>query len=226
MSSKKLLIFGLIPALLFQLIGAELYFDVWATEPLGKVIFLLTKVLLLVWPLLWWKSIKTPFQLRPNKLKSELSSGFTTGFFLSLALVAAFSVFPNKELLASQIALKAEAYLNLNLELYLLFSLFLVFFHSLLEEYYWRWFCVKGLSQNLKTLPSLLIANAAFAAHHFVVLMAFVDLAWGVLGTFGVFLGGLTWSFLYKKTNSLFAPWISHACVDATIMGIGYFLLF
>lgn len=223
---KKFLLFGILPALLFQVVGATLYFEVWPLEPLGKAIYLATKVLLLMWPLLWWKSIKTPLQIRSKKPSRDTVYGLISGILLSLGLVLVFIIFPNKEALTLQIQNKADAYLDLSLQLYILFSLFLSLAHSLLEEYYWRWFSVKSLTQHCSPNTAILIGNLGFSAHHFIIINAFMGPVWAVLGTFGVFLGGLTWSWLYKKSDSLFASWISHICVDATIMGIGYLLLF
>lgn len=226
LSKRTFLLFGLLPALFFQVLGAYFYFDVWAEQPLGKIIYLVTKTLLVLWPLFWWKALKTPLSIRPKKLARDLAYGMGSGLLLSLGLVLVFLILPNKEVLASQVQSKAEAYLNLNLQFFLLFSIFLSLAHSLLEEYYWRWFTAKGLEQTLKPLPAILVANLAFAAHHFIVLSSFVNFGWACFGTFGVFLGGLVWSRLQEKTGTLFASWISHACVDATIMGIGYHLLF
>lgn len=225
-ASKKSLYFGLFPALIFQVIGAYLYFEVWPLQTLGKVIYFATKFLLLAWPLIWWKHLKTPLLIRPKKVLRDLALGLSSGLLLSLGLVLIFQFLPSKELLTLQIQDKAEAYLNLNLQLYFLFSLFLSLAHSLLEEYYWRWFTAKGLAQYFSTRSAILIANLAFAAHHFIILSSFVNFSWAIFGTFAVFVGGVLWSILEQKTGSLFASWISHALVDATIMGIGYFLLF
>lgn len=223
---KKFLLYGILPALLFQILGSYLYFEVWPLEPLGKAIYIATKVLLLIWPLLWWKAIHTPLQIRSKKISRDTAYGLSSGLLLSLGLVFVFLIFPNKEALTLQIQSKADAFLNLNLQLYILFSLFLSLAHSLLEEYYWRWFTIKGLSQHCSPNTAMLVGNLGFAAHHFIIINAFMGPVWAGLGTVGVFLGGLTWSWLYRKSDSLFASWISHICVDATIMGMGYLLLF
>lgn len=226
--NERLFLFGLMPALVFQVIGAFFYFDIWPTQVLGKATYLATKILLLIWPLLWWKSLSTPLRLRPQKILFESLYGLGSGLLLSLCLLLIFFVLPNKELLSTQIHSKAEAYLDLNLGFYIIFSIFLSLGHSLLEEYYWRWFLGKGLQSkgNYSLWTALILTNAAFSAHHFIVLNALVELPWAIFGTIAVFLAGITWSLLYEKTNSIFASWLSHACVDATIMAIGYSLLF
>jgi uncharacterized protein len=41
----------------------------------------------------------------------------------------------------------------------------------------------------------------------------------------GVAIGGGVWCWLYAKTGSLYAAWISHLLIDAAIMWIGYDLV-
>lgn len=225
-TAKKFLLFGLLPALLFQVIGAYFYFQIWPMETAGKVTYSLTKILLFVWPLLWWKAMSTPLHILPKKAAHEIFLGLASGLALSCALFLIFLVLPSKEVLSAQIHTKAEAYLNLNLGLYIAFSIFLSLAHSLLEEYYWRWFLGKGLQNSMSPWGAITLANVAFSAHHFIVLNALVELPWAISGTCAVFIAGMTWSLLYKRTGSLFSSWISHACVDATIMVIGASLLF
>ncbi|QQR55505.1 CPBP family intramembrane metalloprotease [Candidatus Peregrinibacteria bacterium] len=225
-SQKKFLLFGLVPALIFQTIGATLYFDLWAEGTGAKIIYSLTKVLLLIWPLLWWKYVKTPLKITPHKAAKEIAWGLSTGLFLSLGILLVFTVFPEKDLLTEQIQEKIDAYFGMSAALYLLFSVFLCVGHSLLEEYYWRWFTGSGLKQTLPKMPALFLTNLGFAAHHFIILNSLTTGTWAVFGTFGVFAGGVIWSLLHEKTQSLFAPWLSHLCVDVTLMGIAYYLLF
>ena len=40
-----------------------------------------------------------------------------------------------------------------------------------------------------------------------------------------VAIGGAFWAWLYNRTNSLLAPWVSHALIDAGIFWIGYDLV-
>ena len=38
--------------------------------------------------------------------------------------------------------------------------------------------------------------------------------------------GGAVWAWVYHRTRSLAATWLSHALVDAAILMVGYDLLF
>ncbi len=226
MNKKTFLYFGLIPALLVPSVAAYFYFNVWGDESLGRLIYTLSKIFFLLWPLLWLKSIKKTSSIKKDSKRSHIFTGILTGLGLSIALLLLFWIFPDKTALTQNIATKANAYLDLNLKLYLFFSLFLVLGHSLFEEYYWRWFVLKGLHQYTSASKALWISSLGFSAHHFLVLSTFTNTAWAILGTFSVALGGWIWGWQYQKTKSILPIWISHACVDATIMSIGYFLLF
>ena len=45
-------------------------------------------------------------------------------------------------------------------------------------------------------------------------------------GRGGVATGGAVWAWLYERTGSLWAAWLSHLLVDTAIMAVGYDLVF
>ena len=45
-------------------------------------------------------------------------------------------------------------------------GLFYSLVHSLLEEYYWRWFVFRGLRRHLNLWPAIAISSVAFMGHH------------------------------------------------------------
>ncbi len=111
--------------------------------------------------------------------------------------------------------------------LYLVMTVFYVFFHSLLEEYYWRWF-VFGQLRRLTSLPlAIAVSSLGFMAHHVCVLSHYFG--WfspmSMLLSLAVAGGGGIWAWLYNRTGSLFGPWICHAFVDAAIFIVGYDLV-
>lgn len=101
---------------------------------------------------------------------------------------------------------------------------FYALLHSLLEEYYWRWFVFAQLSRVMRLGPAIAISAVGFMAHHVIVLSVFFG--WGsflsLFLSFGVAVGGVIWAWLFHHCRSLFAPWLSHALVDAGIFLIGF----
>lgn len=99
--------------------------------------------------------------------------------------------------------------------------------HSLLEEYYWRWFVFAQLKSLLSVWPAAMISALGFMAHHVIVLgtyFGFFSLAtW--LFSLAIACGGLYWAWLYDRSESLLGPWLSHLLIDAAIFTIGYHML-
>ena len=105
--------------------------------------------------------------------------------------------------------------------------MFYSLFHSLLEEYYWRWFVFRQLRRLVPLWPAIVVSALGFMGHHVIVLSEFFKeapwLAW--LFSSAVAVGGVFWAWLYERTGSLFGPWLSHLLIDAGIFWVGYDLV-
>ncbi|MCC7085279.1 MAG: CPBP family intramembrane metalloprotease [Pirellulales bacterium] len=106
-------------------------------------------------------------------------------------------------------------------------AIFYSLVHSLLEEYYWRWF-VFGRMRSLMPLASaIVISSLAFMAHHVIVLGCYFGWSngWTYFFSVATAIGGGFWAWLYHRSGSIYGPWISHLLMDAGIFGIGYDLV-
>jgi membrane protease YdiL (CAAX protease family) len=111
---------------------------------------------------------------------------------------------------------------------YAVLAVFVVAAHSLLEEYYWRWFVFGGLRQFLALVPAMVLSSLAFMAHHVIVLYVYLPgRFWAAALPFAlaIAVGGGVWAFLYERNGSLWSPWLSHLIIDAAIFAIGWDLL-
>lgn len=106
-------------------------------------------------------------------------------------------------------------------------GLFYALVHSLLEEYYWRWFVFGQLRRALSLAAAAGLSGMAFGAHHFLLVGTFFGVAspgtW-LLGL-AVIVGGVVWAVIYERRGSLYACWVSHAVIDAAIFAVGYDLV-
>jgi membrane protease YdiL (CAAX protease family) len=112
---------------------------------------------------------------------------------------------------------------------FILFAIFLSVVHSLLEEYYWRWFVFGRARRYLGFLPALVVSSVAFMGHHVVVLAVFFPGRFWELAlpfSFTVGVGGGVFAWLYHRTESLYAPWLGHMLIDGAIMAVGYDMVF
>ena len=112
---------------------------------------------------------------------------------------------------------------------YWAFAGFLCVIHSLLEEYYWRWFVFGQLRRVAPAGAAILVSSFAFMAHHIIVLnVYFPGQFWTATLPFSLCVagGGIIWAWLYDRSGSLLGPWLGHLLIDAAILVIGYDLVF
>lgn len=107
---------------------------------------------------------------------------------------------------------------------YIALGTFYALCHSLLEEYYWRWFVFVEWKGYVRTWSAVLLSSMGFMLHH-VLLLAFY-FGWNSWLTYfcsaGVAVGGIAWAWLFQRSKSLYGPWLSHLLVDAAIFVIGF----
>jgi membrane protease YdiL (CAAX protease family) len=112
---------------------------------------------------------------------------------------------------------------------YVLLALFISVVHSLFEEYYWRWYVFRNLEQLLPLGWAVVVSALGFMAHHVIVLAVYfpgrffslaLPLSLCIAG------GGVVWAWLYHQSGSIYSPWLSHMLIDASIMVVGYDLMF
>lgn len=110
---------------------------------------------------------------------------------------------------------------------YLAMAVFYSLAHSLLEEYYWRWFIFRELRTLASLAPAVLWSSIGFMAHHVLVVGSYFG--WlsplTILFSLSVAIGGAYWAWLYERSQSIVGPWISHLLIDATIFVVGYDIL-
>jgi membrane protease YdiL (CAAX protease family) len=107
-------------------------------------------------------------------------------------------------------------------------AVFMSILHSFLEEYYWRWFVFGQLRQSMPALGANLLSSFAFMAHHVVVLSFYMKgYFWEAALPFSLCVagGGVVWSWMYQRYQSLCGPWLSHLLVAAALMVLGYAML-
>jgi membrane protease YdiL (CAAX protease family) len=110
---------------------------------------------------------------------------------------------------------------------YAAIAIFYSLAHSLLEEYYWRWFVFGRLKNRLALRPAIVVSALAFMAHHVVVLSSYFGFLnpWTWFFSLATALGGSVWAWLYHRSGSIYGPWLSHLLIDAAVFGIGYDLM-
>lgn len=195
-------------------------------------IYSVGKVIQFAFPLLYVVFFERS-QLRTLKLATRgLFLGVAFGVIVDLAMAGVyFGVLRNSPATAdtpAKIFGKLQEFGLATPAGYLAIGLFLCAMHSLLEEFYWRWFVFGWLKRYLSLWLAIAVSSVGFMAHHIVILYVyFPGRFWSIAMplSLGVAVGGAAWAWMYRRSESLLGPWLSHALIDAGIMLIGYDLL-
>jgi membrane protease YdiL (CAAX protease family) len=160
-----------------------------------------------------------------------LALGIIFGAIVSAAMLGAyFGGLANSSVLKSAAAIVRHRLKDFGVTdpaLMIAAGAFYALIHSLLEEYYWRWFAFGQLRGMISLRAAIIVSSLAFAGHHVIVLAKYLpDLPWWPLASLAVAVGGATWAFIYDRSRSIVAPWVSHALVDAALFAIGYSMAF
>lgn len=233
-TQRRRLLACALPALVLPFAASLLYFVVLGDSPLARAAYAGTKVFTIVWPVVAVYLIER--RRRPasaerltRRWRRALPLGLVTGLVIGGAIVAAYAIPALGDYargFADDIGTKlADLGVHTRGE-YLAFCAFLAIAHSLIEEYYWRWYAFGALARVWPFGVSAAVASLAFAGHHYVVLGCYFN--WVGAFVFGSFVGvgGALWCWMYRRQGTLAGAWLSHALVDAAIFTVGYRILF
>ena len=230
-SHQAILYLVTLPALVIPLLGSLIYFNLKDQSQLVQIIYGLVKVYTFLWPALAvfvllklpWSHLRGYFRLDAKMAKEGAICGFLMGSVILLTLLT-----PWGDLVRNQAEMVRQKATDMGIiRFFPVFALFISIGHSLLEEYYWRWFVFGQLHRCFpKAWMAHLTGAVGFAAHHFVVTTTFFA---GPMGWFfGCCVGaaGAVWSWLMIRHQSILGAWLAHMLVDLCLMGVGYWLIF
>jgi uncharacterized protein len=199
-----------------------------ATVGIQLLLFNVVKTIQFLFPAVWTFAVqRRPFH-RPRASWEGIPLGVATGLAIALAMAALYGLVVRE---ADWFAPAADAIrqkisgfgIDSRVE-FIALGLFYSLIHSLLEEYYWRWFVYGQLRQQTSFRWAVALSSVGFMAHHILVLGKFFGFAHPATWIFSgcVAVGGILWAWLYERSGSLGGPWVSHLVVDAAIFTIGY----
>jgi membrane protease YdiL (CAAX protease family) len=164
---------------------------------------------------------------RPNAAGALLGAGF--GLLVGVMILGAYyGGLRSSQLLEGmpgRIRQKMAEFGTSSGAAFLALSLFLSVAHSFLEEYYWRWFVFGRLRTLLRLWPAVMLSSLGFMSHHVLIVWAFAPDRWltvVVPASLAIAVGGAVWAWLYDRSGSLLAPWISHALIDGALFVVGW----
>jgi membrane protease YdiL (CAAX protease family) len=108
---------------------------------------------------------------------------------------------------------------------FLLAFAYIMFGNSLVEEYFFRGVIFRN-ALWISQIFAYLLSACMFSLYHITIFGTWFSgfILW--LALFGLFIGGLFFAWLYKKTGGIWWAWIFHIFADLTILVIGYVEIF
>jgi membrane protease YdiL (CAAX protease family) len=198
----------------------------WPDTALGKALFALCKVWILVLPLFWFFGIERQRLLIPRPRRGGIIIGAVLGLAISISIFFGYwTVGRNwidpaviRELIA-KVGLGRPA-------IYVTGALYWTVINSLLEEYVWRWFVYRQFSLLMPGLAAVFASALGFTLHHIVAMQTYFPPHVVAIASCGIFIGGSVWSWCYWKFGTIWPGYVSHAIVDAAVFAIGYHIIF
>lgn len=230
---RKLLWGGIAFAIVFPSIVTWAYFfqAADAAEAVQQTVMATLKLLQFAFPLVWVRAVlkERIVPARPHSAGLAIGAAFGAAVTVAGWLLFDLRLRDTSWFAAALGPIQAKV-AGFGLDAgwkFLALAAFYSVFHSLLEEYYWRWFVFGQLRRVTSLGPAIVVASLGFMAHHVLVLSTYFG--WWTAPTLllsaAVAVGGAFWAWLYARTGSLYGSWLSHAIVDAGIFAVGYALL-
>lgn len=219
-------------AIVLPTVVTWLYFEAFADSPTAtSTAFGIGKTIQFALPLVWVFLVqRQPLRLSwPKRDGVLLGIGFGAAVGAAMLLLYYLVLGPRGFFTgpAEEVRQKVAEFGVTTVAGFAVMGLFYSLVHSLLEEYYWRWFVFGQLRQQVPLWPAIAVSSVGFTLHHVLVLARYFG--WDSPATWlfvsGIAIGGAAWAWLYDRSKSLYGPWISHLIVDAAIFWIGYDLV-
>jgi membrane protease YdiL (CAAX protease family) len=213
-------------------LGTWAYFVLWIGTPVMTALYVATKAFQVLFPAVWVWGVVRQRRQRAAAHGVSIAHGllFALGvaLLLGLAYVLLMRGQPFWMQIGQQIGTKLAGMGLTTPARYWAFVLFLSLAHSLLEEYYWRWFVCGQLQRLMAARAAACLSSVGFTAYHVIVFHEYLHELWWLtlLMAAGVAAGGYYWARLLQRHASLLGPWASHLAVDLAVFGLGYLMIF
>ncbi|MHC5002639.1 MAG: CPBP family intramembrane glutamic endopeptidase [Planctomycetota bacterium] len=188
----------------------------------GQVVFAACKLWMLLLPAVWRLRVdRRPISLSPAR-HGGLGVGALLGLAIAVVILAAYALVGERlidEHHVREIARRTEIAGPVR---FLVAAAFWICINSVIEEYVYRWFLFEKCEVLVGTRTAVVLSAAFFTIHHVIALRTQFDGLVTAIGSLGVFVGGLVWSWCYQRYRSIWPGYVSHAIVDVAVFWLGW----
>ncbi|MGM0378387.1 MAG: CPBP family intramembrane glutamic endopeptidase [Bacillota bacterium] len=196
-------------------------------DQIFKINYLNKVIIKLVLMIISFLILKFIYNSKMNFIKIKNFKNYKSGIYVSVFtfLIIFIGFFIIKDFL-NLTKIKNDFFYKYNLKgiSFFIASFYLIFINALLEEYFFRGFIL----QNFRNKKFASVFSAlSFSIYH---LANFIN--WFsnklilIFPLIGLFIAGLLFNFLAKKTKDIYNSYIPHLFADLSIVIIGYYILF
>lgn len=195
----------------------------------GSVIFGISKIWLVAFPLVWMLCVDR----ERISCSQPKHGGFAVATLLGLVILAiifaAYFVVPTEWIDPPRVQAVAAKNRLTEKAIFIGLALYWCIVNSLLEEYVWRWFVFRKCEVVLPALKgwiAVVLSAYFFTLHHIVAVKAQFGWPITILASTGVFIGGVVWSWLYRRYRSIWPCYVAHLLADIPVFVIGWWIIF
>jgi len=201
----------------------------WPGTALGTLLYIGAKCWIVLVPLIWWRCIDHgAWSWSPPK-RGGFAVALIAGVVIAAVMLGVYAIALHNHWLASSIPRMRAQAARTHLDVWWVFLVFVLVISSanaLMEEFVWRWFVYRQCAALMPSALAVLAAAALFTVHHTAALCVQATAASVLLGSLGVFLGGLIWSWMYQRYQSIWPGFVCHILADAGMFAIGWHMIY
>ena len=120
------------------------------------------------------------------------------------------------------IAWQLEQDVGVNKEIFVYIGLYITFGNSFIEEFFFRGILLVWLAQFWSWRWVSVLSAFLFAGYHVSIFAGWFDWKLTLLSLLGLFIGGVFFNALNKKSRTLYPGWIAHICGDVAVILVGF----
>jgi uncharacterized protein len=198
----------------------------YADGSLGVALWAFCKVWLFGLPVAWLLLVDRDKPSSSPVRKGGLLVGAASGLIIAAIIFGAWWLLA-KDVIDPQVMKDAlEPTGLLTPKVYFAAAAYWILVNSVLEEYVYRWFVYSRARRLMGARAAVAVAGVAFVVHHALALAHWFDWWLTALASLGIGIGGVLWSILYERYETIWVPYISHAIVDVAVFALGALILF
>lgn len=193
-------------------------------KPIYTIKCLIKIILFFVIPLFILTKRDRKSLIRMIKPKKEgIFKSISIGFIFYLIILYLYFLLTEKYDFSNIVSL-VDINSGINKGNIILVLIYISFFNSLLEEFFFRNLSFLLLKKYVRKIYCYLFSSIMFALYHVSIIIGWFELPILLCAIFGLMFLGIVFNYLNEKNNNIFNSWMCHLFIDLSISTVGLIL--